>query len=74
MSYPSQMPVKLAERAILFSTNEDGIVLDPFIGSCSTAIAAIKTGRHYIGIELEQKFVDLANERIRQENAQLKLI
>ena len=47
-------------------------VLDPYMGSGSTAIACIRSNRHYIGIELEQKYVDIANERIRQEQAQLK--
>lgn len=72
-AHPCQMPIGLAARAILFSTNEDAVMLDPFIGSGTTAIAAIRTNRHYIGIELEQGFVDLANERIRVENSQLKL-
>lgn len=72
-AHPCQMPVALAERAILFSTNEGNTVLDPFMGSGSTAIGAIRTNRHYIGIELEQKFVDLSEERIRQEQSQLKL-
>jgi site-specific DNA-methyltransferase (adenine-specific) len=72
-AHPCQMPVTLAERAILFSTNEGDRVLDPFVGSGSTAIAAIRTDRHYTGIDLEQKFVDLTNERIREERSQLKL-
>lgn len=72
-AHPCQMPIALAERAILFSTNECEVVLDPFMGSGSTALAAIRTDRRYIGIELEQRFVDIANERIRAEQLQLKL-
>lgn len=72
-AHPCQMPVMVAERAIRFSTHEDCVVLDPFMGSGSTAIACIRSDRHYIGIELEQKYVDIANERIRIEQAQLKL-
>lgn len=60
-------------RAVVFSTNEGGLVLDPFMGSGSTAIACLRSNRHYIGIELEQRFVNLSNERIRIEQAQLTL-
>lgn len=72
-AHPCQMPIALAERAILFSTDEGGIMLDPFVGSGSSVIAAIRHSRHYVGIDLEQKFVDLTEERIRIEQSQLKL-
>jgi DNA modification methylase len=41
------------------------IILDPFMGSGTTAIAALNLGKQYIGIELEKEYVDLANQRIR---------
>lgn len=72
-AHPCQMPIALAERAILFSSNERDLICDPFIGSGTTAIAAIKTGRHYIGIDQSQEYVDIARERIRIEQNQLKL-
>lgn len=72
-AHPCQMPIALAERAILFSTNELGVVLDPFMGSGTTAIAAIRAGRHWIGIELEERFCEIARQRVRIEQAQLKL-
>lgn len=72
-AHPCQMPIALPQRAIVFSTDEDGVVLDPFIGSGTTATACIRSKRYYVGIELEQKYVDIANERIRQERSQLEL-
>lgn len=71
--HPCSFPLTIPERLIVASCPPGGIVLDPFSGVGTTAIAAIRTGRHYIGIELEQKYVDIANERIRIEQAQLKL-
>ena len=49
-------------------TDEGDIVLDPFMGSGSTAVASKVTFRNYIGIDLEQEYVDMANERINNTN------
>lgn len=73
LDYPTVKPVKLFQYLISVSTNVGDLVLDPCIGSGTTAIACIRSSRHYIGIELEQRFVDLSNKRIRIEQAQLKL-
>lgn len=69
-AHPCQMPVALAERAILFSTNEGDVVLDPFIGSGSTAIACVRTKRLYIGIEISEEYCQLAHHRLRWELSQ----
>ena len=71
--HPCQMPRKLAERAIKFSTDEDDIVLDPFVGSGTTAKAAKGLNRRFIGIESNPKFAELAEWRIneRTESEQL---
>lgn len=61
--HPAPFPVELAQRCIE-STNE-GIVLDPFMGSGSTAIAAIGLNREWVGIDNSKKYVDMANERIK---------
>lgn len=58
-------PPKLAERCILAGCPEGGTVLDPFFGSGTTGIAAVKNGRAYIGIELNERYCTLAGERIR---------
>jgi site-specific DNA-methyltransferase (adenine-specific) len=61
-SHPAPFPVDLAERCIA-STGGD-IVLDPFVGSGSTAIAALRQGRRFIGIDLSPAYCELARQRI----------
>jgi len=53
-------------------TNENDTILDPFIGSGTTAVACIKTGRNFIGMEISQEYCNIANRRIRDERLQLK--
>jgi DNA modification methylase len=64
--HPTQKPVALFEYLIKTYTNEGETVLDNCIGSGTTAISALNTGRFFIGIEREQEYVDIANERIRK--------
>jgi len=60
----AQMPIDLPARAILFSTDEGDVVLDPFSGSGTTWEAAEKLGRVFIGIEREAEYVAMANARL----------
>lgn len=62
--HPAVFPEKLIIDHILSWSNEGDIVLDPFMGSGTTALACIKTNRKYIGIELNKEYVELANNRI----------
>jgi len=64
--HPNEKPVKLMEQLIQSVTREKEIVLDPFIGSGATGIAAINTGRFFIGIEKEYKYVEISNSRLEQ--------
>lgn len=64
--HPTQKPVKLFEYLIKTYTNEGETVLDNCIGSGTTAIAALNTGRFFIGIEKEKEYVDIANKRIEE--------
>lgn len=57
----------------LFKYFEDEVVLDPFCGSGSACIAAIKAGRHYIGYDTEKEYVELAEKRIREYRQQLTI-
>lgn len=66
--HPAQFPEKLAIDHILSWSNVGDIVLDPFIGSGTTAVACIKTDRRYIGIEISAEYCKIANNRIRAEN------
>ncbi|MBA2749341.1 MAG: site-specific DNA-methyltransferase [Tatlockia sp.] len=75
--HPTQKPVALIERLIKASTHENMIVLDPFMGAGSTALSCIKLNRQYIGIEKEEKFVVIAEERIaafKNNDAQKNLL
>jgi DNA modification methylase len=62
--HPAVFPEQLAQDHILSWSNEGDIVLDPFIGSGTTAIACINTNRNYIGFELDKQYFDIAQQRI----------
>ena len=62
--HPTQKPLALLERIVLSSTNPDDLVLDPFVGSGTTGVAAITHGRRFIGIDSEQDYLDLAAKRL----------
>ena len=64
--HPTQKPVALFEYLIKTYTNEGETVLDNCIGSGTTAIACINTGRNYIGFELDKHYCDIANERVQK--------
>lgn len=63
--HPTQKPLDLLERIVLASTKEGDIVLDPFTGSSTTGLAAVKHGRKFIGIDKEQDYLDLSVKRYR---------
>lgn len=67
MVHPTQKPVALCEYLIKTYTNENMVVLDNCMGSCSTGIACIKTKRQFIGIEKEEKYFNIAKQRIEDE-------
>ncbi|MBL8705978.1 MAG: site-specific DNA-methyltransferase, partial [Rhodospirillales bacterium] len=68
--HPTVKPVQMVADAILDCSRRRGIILDAFLGSGSTLIAAEKTGRRCYGLELEPKYVDVAIERFRQHSGQ----
>jgi site-specific DNA-methyltransferase (adenine-specific) len=61
--HPTPKPVSLMARCIIHSTDRGDIVLDPFMGSGSTGVAAVENARHFIGIEIEPKYYDIARRR-----------
>lgn len=65
--HPCQFPVELIERLVLSLTNAGDWVLDPFLGTGTSVIAAIRHRRRGVGAETIPKYVDLARERIQQE-------
>ena len=60
-------PLDLAGKAIMGWSKEGDIVLDPFLGSGTTAVAAKQLKRKYIGIELSEEYCEIAKQRLRQE-------
>ena len=65
--HPTQKPLELLRRIILASTNKGDLILDPFTGSSTTGIMALKLGRKFIGIDLEKEYLDLSIKRFEQE-------
>lgn len=69
--HPTQKPIELIQYLISVSSKQGDVVLDPFLGSGTTAIAAIRLDRQYIGIEKTEKYYKLAKQRVSDEEAQL---
>lgn len=65
--HPTQKPLEIFTRLIKLSSKEGEVVIDPFLGSGTTAIASKRLGRKYIGIENNEKFFKIAEERISKE-------
>ena len=64
--HSTQKPEALLHRIILSTTNKDDVILDPFLGTGTTAVVAKKLGRKYFGIEKDKKYFKAANERINK--------
>jgi len=69
--HPTEKPESLLNRIILLGSNENGTVLDPFLGSGTTGVVAIKNNRKFIGIEISQDYFDIAKQRIEQSKNDL---
>lgn len=64
--HPTQKPLEILNRIILASTKENDLILDPFCGSSTTGIAAVKLNRRYIGIDNEKEYLDLSIRRYQE--------
>jgi len=62
--HPAQFPEALAQDHIISWSNPGDIVLDPFLGSGTTAVACVKTGRHFIGIDISDEYCEIARRRV----------
>ena len=71
--HDSQKPIELFRILINQSTNKNELVLDPFAGSGTTCLAAMQEKRQYLGIEIDEKYFEIAKKRIEQQNMQLTL-
>ncbi|MBK8094289.1 MAG: site-specific DNA-methyltransferase [Verrucomicrobiaceae bacterium] len=68
--HPSQKPLGLIEKLVLCSTDAGDTVLDPFLGSGTTAVAAQQNGRNWLGIEMDSNYVEIAQERLKAPSGQ----
>lgn len=73
IGHPAPFPEELPRRLIHLYSFEGDIILDPFIGSGQTAIAAIKSKRNYVGYDIDKKYCELAENRIKEITEQTKL-
>jgi DNA modification methylase len=71
VGHPAPFPVELPQRLIELYTYAGDVVLDPFVGSGSAAVAALRTGRHYIGFDTDKDYVATAERRIAEERERL---
>lgn len=69
--HPAPYPAELAERLIRMFSFVGDTVLDPFAGTGSTAVGASRCGRHSVSVELEEQYVDIAEQRIKEERGTL---
>lgn len=69
VDHPAPFPVALPQRLIELYTYADDLVLDPFLGSGTTAVAAARTGRRYVGYDLDPAYVAIARRRVEAEHA-----
>ncbi len=67
VDHPAPFPVALPQRLIELFTYADDVVLDPFMGSGSTAVAAVRTGRHFIGFDTDPGYIATAEQRVAAE-------
>lgn len=71
--HPCQLPTHLLERLILMSTDEEDIVLDPFVGTGTTVIAAKRLGRKFIGIDIDEKYINITRAKLSKESSVSKI-
>lgn len=71
VGHPAPFPVELPARLIDLYTYRGDLVLDPFLGSGTTAVAALRAGRHYVGYDLDGSYVHMAEQRVADEQRRL---
>jgi site-specific DNA-methyltransferase (adenine-specific) len=73
VGHPAPFPVELPYRLIQLYTFEEEVILDPFIGSGQAAIAAVKANRHFVGYDISEEYVKLAERRIEEYLSESKI-
>lgn len=72
VGHPAPFPVELPERLINLYTYPGDLVLDPFMGAGTTAVAALRTGRHFVGFDTDSDYLAIAEQRIAEERIRLQ--
>ena len=72
--HPTQKPIDVMRQMIKLFTDKNNIILDPFCGSGSTCIACKQLNRTYIGFEINEKYVNITNERLKQQPLKTKTV
>jgi site-specific DNA-methyltransferase (adenine-specific)/modification methylase len=72
--HPTQKPIKIITEWILDTTREGDTVLDPFMGSGTTGVACVQTGRNFIGCEIDEEYFEVARKRIAEAQQQPSLL
>lgn len=72
--HPAEKPLELMKWLVTNSTNPGDTIIDPFMGSGTTGVACVQTGRNFVGIELDKGYFDIAQKRIEQAQMQLPLL
>ena len=73
LGHPSQKPIALLHQIIEDYTSEGDTILDPFMGSGTTGVACVQTGRNFIGIEIDPAYFAIAEKRIKDAQQQMRL-
>jgi DNA modification methylase len=71
IGHPAPFPIELPARLIELYTYREDLVLDPFVGSGTTPVAAIRAGRHFAGYDLDESYIRLAEERLEEERQRM---
>lgn len=71
--HPTQKPISVMEKFVILSSNEGDVILDPFMGSGTTGVAAEKNNRRFIGFEINKEFYEIASNRLDNNKRQLTL-
>ena len=73
-AHPTQKPLELFKRLIEMTTDEGDLVVDPFMGTGTTAVAALLLNRNWIGIESNKEYIDLARKRVEKNKGNAKIL
>ncbi|MBP7796445.1 MAG: site-specific DNA-methyltransferase [Elusimicrobiales bacterium] len=68
-----QLPIHLLERIVLMSTDENDIVLDPFVGTVTSVLTAKRLGRQFIGIDIDEKYVNITKNKLSHEKSDSRI-